>query len=176
LRSRLEQFVGGPISQDYFDLMVEHGGTTVYSVPLPCPKSSGADRLRELSYDVHNLYLFGNYAPDSGGKLHSRSIDFALKSYRDAIPAGMLPFGEHIDYRFLHYSHRPESFGRLYLYCPEDLPYFDASDPANADKDPPDPFLACQEVAPNLETFFKGLRSFTPEEYDEWADRANSYV
>jgi hypothetical protein len=163
-RAELEHFLGGPVSPKYLDCLAEHGGTTLFNVALPCPTSEKADPLRDRPYDVWNLYLFGNYAPNSGGKLHTRSIDYALTGYRHSIPAGMLPLGEHIDYRFLHYSCRPESYGRLFLYCPEDLPYYNAYDPECAGQEPPDPFVACQEVAPDLETFFKNLRSFSEDE------------
>jgi len=175
-REKLERFLGGSVSPEYLDFLAEYGGTTIYSIPLPCPKSSSKDRLRELPFDVWNLYIFGDYTPGKNGGLHTHGLDCILRHGRSVTPVDMLPLAEHIENRFLHYSHRPESYGRLFLYCPEDLPYYNAYDPECAGQEPPDPFLACQEVAPNLETFFKNLRSFSAKEYDEWADRANSYI
>jgi len=173
----LEREFDYPLPDDYRAFLIEFGGLTIYSVPLPTSRKSlgvlgpGAE---QALHDFHNLSVYGMYAPDAEGQLHSQDLRWRLASLRSVLPAGFFPVGQHIQDRTICLSCRPDGFGEVYIHYAEDAAVV-ANDPACLEADDTvKPESLCVRLAPSFTDFLSSLRSASDDEvseYDKLIDR-----
>lgn len=166
----LEREFGYRLPADYRAFLIEFGGLTIDNVPLPTARKSlraygaNADRAR-LHFD--NLFLYGLYAPDPAGHLHSQDLRWRLAALRSELPDGYFPIGQHVQDRTVCICCRDDGYGSIYLHYAEDAPVV-AEDPACLDGDGTvRPEALCVRLAPSFTDFLGSLRSATEDEVSE---------
>ena len=165
--ANLEREFGYPVPDDYREFLSEFGGLTVYNVPLPTSRKSlrvFGPKSELASYALHNLSLYGMYAPDPAGHWHSQDLRWRLAELGPVLPQGYFPVAQHLQDRTVCISCCPDGYGEVYLHYAEDAEVV-ASDPASLEADGTvKPEALCVRLAPSFTDFLASLRSASDDE------------
>jgi len=165
-----ESEFGHRLPDDYRTFLIEFGGLTIYNVPLPTSRTSLrvlGPRAEWAAHDFNNLSVYGIYAPDAAGNLHSQDLRWRLAALRSVLPSGFFPIGQHVQDRTVCISCRADGHGEVHLHYAEDAEVI-ASDPTCLEADGTvKPEALCVKLAPSFADFLSSLRSATDAEVSE---------